>query len=327
MKRTNVVGLFVAIVVAIVAISVISWLAIKPVPNIIQGEVEAKSIKMSSKLAGRIESMNVQSGQKVKQGDLLYSISYPEAQAKLMQAEAARTAASAQSQKARTGARPEEISALYNVWQTSRAGLELAQKNYDRAKNLYESGVIPKQRFDEADANLKASQSTSAAAYSQYQLAVDGARSEDKKSADALVLQASGAVSEVESYITDAIQYAPVDAEVSTVIAEEGELIGAGYPVITLLDMNDVWVTFNIKENMLPKIKQGTVVKGYVPGLDRTVSLEVYYIAVQADYATWSATRTKGEFDIRTFEVRMRPEGNYDGLRPGMTVAVNWDEI
>ena len=311
MKKSNVIGLTIGIVVVIVVVSLVSWFAIKPVPNLIQGEVEVKSVKISSKLAGRIEQMNVHEGQQVKKGELLFELSTPEVEAKLKQAESARNAAQAQSLKARKGARSQE----------------LAQKSYDRVKNLYESGVLPAQKFDEASANLKAMETTAAAAKSQYDMAIEGARREDREAAAALVDQAAGAVSEVESYMADAKQYAPIDGEVSTVIAEPGELIGAGYPVVTLLDMQDMWVSFNIKEDLLPKIKVGSVMKAYVPGLGGYMNLKVDHIAVQAEYATWSATRTKGDFDIRTFEVKARPEAHVEGLRPGMSVIVDWDKI
>lgn len=327
MKKSNVIGLTVGIVVMIVTVSLISWFALKPMPMLIQGEVEVKSIKISSKLPGRIEQMDVAEGQQVNKGQLLFVLGTPEVEAKLRQAEAVRSAAGAQSAKARSGARIQEIEGALSLWKKSQAGMELAQKSYDRIKNLYESGVVPAQKYDEASANLKAMQTTVAAAKAQYDMAIEGARKEDKASAAALVDQASGAVSEVESYISDAKQYSPIDGEVSTVIAEAGELIGAGYPVITLLDMNDMWVSFNIKENLLPKIKIGSVLKAFVPGVDGYVDLKVDYMAVQAEYATWSATRTKGDFDIRTFEVKARPQSRIPGLRPGMTVTVNWDEI
>lgn len=327
MKKSNVIGLTIGIVVVIVVVSLVSWFAIKPVPNLIQGEVEVKSVKISSKLAGRIEQMNVHEGQQVKKGELLFELSTPEIEAKLKQAESARNAAQAQSLKARKGARSQEIAAAYNLWQKAQTGVELAQKSYDRVKNLYESGVLPAQKFDEAAANLKAMETTAAAAKSQYEMAKEGARREDREAAAALVDQASGAVSEVESYMADAKQYAPIDGEVSTVIAEPGELIGAGYPVVTLLDMQDIWVSFNIKEDLLPKIKVGSVMKAYVPGLGGYMNLKVDHIAVQAEYATWSATRTKGDFDIRTFEVKARPETYVEGLRPGMSVIVDWDKI
>ena len=327
MKKSNVIGLTIGIIIVIVAVSLISWFAIKPVPNFIQGEVEATSIKVSSKVPGRIEQMDVKEGQKVTKGQQLFILSTPEVQAKLQQAQAARDAASAQSEKARRGARSQEIEAAFNMWKKAEAGRDLAQKSYDRLKNLYEQGVLPAQKFDEASANLEAMTTTAKAAKSQYDMAVEGARREDRAAAAALVAQASGAVSEVESYAKDAIQYSPIDGEVSTVIAEPGELIGSGYPVITLLDMNDMWVTFNIKEDLLPKVKIGSELNAYVPGLAQTIRLKVNYMAPQAEYATWSATKTRGDFDIRTFEVKAKPIDTIEGLRPGMTVTVNWDEI
>ena len=327
MKKSNVIGLTLAIVVVIVLVSLVSWFAIKPEPMLIQGYVEATSVKVSSKLAGRIEEMNVKAGDSVTKGELLFVLSTPEVEAKLRQAEAARNAAGAQSAKASRGARQQEINGAMNLWQKAEAGVDLAQKSYDRVKRLYEQGVVPAQKFDEASANLKAMQTQADAAKSQYDMALEGARIEDRQAAAALVDQASGAVSEVESYISDARQYSPINGEVSSVIAEQGELIGSGYPVITLMDMNDLWIVFNVKEDLLPKIKVGTELKAYVPGLGGDIELVVYYMAVQAEYATWSATRTKGDFDIRTFEVKARPKGKIAGLRPGMTVTVDWDKL
>ena len=139
--------------------------------------------------------------------------------------------------------------------------------------------------------------------------------------------EAEGAVSEVESYLSDALVYAPVTGEVSTIIAEAGELVGTGYPVVAILDMSDVWVTFNIKEDLMPDIHIGTRMTGYIPALDRSVEFEVTYIAVQADFATWSATRTQGGFDIRTFAVKAKPTQDVEYIRPGMSVLVNWKDI
>lgn len=136
-----------------------------------------------------------------------------------------------------------------------------------------------------------------------------------------------GAVSEVESYLSDALVYSPVTGEVSTIIAEAGELVGTGYPVVAILDMSDVWVTFNIKEDLMPDIHIGTRMTGYIPALDRSVEFEVTYIAVQADFATWSATRTQGGFDIRTFAVKAKPTQDVEYIRPGMSVLVNWKDI
>ena len=328
MKRSNVIGLIGAILAVAAIVALIGWVVVKPAPVLLQGETDVTCYKASSKLAGRIDKMLVKEGQKVHKGELLYTLSIPEVEAKLRQAKAAENAAQAQDKMAMAGARIQQIEAAQSMWQKAEAGVELAQKTFDRIANLYKEGVVPAQKYDEALANLNAMKATAAAAKSQYDMAVDGTRKEDKAAAAALVAQAAGAVSEVESYVADACVYSPVDGEVSTIIAEAGELVGSGYPVVTILDMSDKWVSFNIKETLLPKIKMGTKFPAEIPALAKEVELEVYYIAPQADFATWSATRTQGGFDIRTFNVKARPVGEQNpDLRPGMSAVVNWDEL
>ena len=325
MKKRNVIWLIIAVVVIIAVVALVGWYLKRSEPTIIQGTVECTTYKASSKIAGRIEEMKVEQGDHVTKGQLLYVLSTPELDAKLRQAEAVKSAATALDQKALAGARVQQIEAALNMWQKAQAGKELAQKTYDRVKALYDKGVVPEQKFDEADANYRAMVATEMAAKAQYDLA--GASKEDKDAAAAQVQQAEGVVSEVESYISDAMVYAPVDGEVSTIIAEQGELVGTGYPVVAILDTTDTWVTFNIKETLLPKITVGMKMTAYVPALDRNVELEVTYISVQADFATWSATRTQGSFDIRTFAVKARPVTDVENIRPGMSVLVNWDEL
>ena len=327
MKKRNVIWLIIAVVVIIAVVALVGLYLKRSEPTIIQGTVECTTYKASSKIAGRIEEMKVEQGDHVTKGQLLYVLSTPELDAKLRQAEAVKSAATALDQKALAGARVQQIEAALNMWQKAQAGKELAQKTYDRVKALYDKGVVPEQKFDEADANYRAMVATEMAAKAQYDLAVAGASKEDKDAAAAQVQQAEGVVSEVESYISDAMVYAPVDGEVSTIIAEQGELVGTGYPVVAILDTTDTWVTFNIKETLLPKITVGMKMTAYVPALDRNVELEVTYISVQADFATWSATRTQGSFDIRTFAVKARPVTDVENIRPGMSVLVNWDEL
>ena len=327
MKKRNVIWLIIAVVVIIAVVALVGWYLKRSEPTIIQGTVECTTYKASSKIAGRIEEMKVEQGDHVTKGQLLYVLSTPELDAKLRQAEAVKSAATALDQKALAGARVQQIEAALNMWQKAQAGKELAQKTYDRVKALYDKGVVPEQKFDEADANYRAMVATEMAAKAQYDLAVAGASKEDKDAAAAQVQQAEGVVSEVESYISDAMVDAPVDGEVSTIIAEQGELVGTGYPVVAILDTTDTWITFNIKETLLPKITVGMKMTAYVPALDRNVELEVTYISVQADFATWSATRTQGSFDIRTFAVKARPVTDVENIRPGMSVLVNWDEL
>lgn len=325
--KKRVLSIAAIIIVLIIVIALIGHWLKQSEPTIIQGTVECTTYKASSKIAGRIEEMNLQEGQHVTKGELLYTLSTPELNAKLEQAEATKSAATALDQKALAGARTQQIEAARNLWQKAQAGKILAQRTYERVKILYEKGVVAAQKFDEAEANYQAMAASEAAAKAQYELAVDGASREDKEAAAAQVKQAAGAVSEVESYLSDAMVYSPVDGEISSIIAEKGELIGEGYPAVSIIDTSDVWVTFNIKETLLPKIKIGHAMNAYVPALGKDIELIVKYIAAQADFATWSATRTQGGFDIRTFAVKAYPIVGTDGLRPGMSVLINWNQL
>lgn len=278
MKKSTIVTIILIAAAVVLGVIFISWYLRKATPLYIQGTVECTTYKASSKVPGRIEEMKVEEGQHVTKGELLYTLSTPELNAKLQQAEAVKSAASAMDQKALTGARIQQKEAALNLWEKAQAGLLLAQKTFDRVNNLYEQGVVPAQKLDEARANLQAMQATERAAKAQCELVFDGASKEEKEAAAAQVRQAEGAVSEVESYLSDALVYSPVTGEVSTIIAEAGELVGTGYPVVAILDMSDVWVTFNIKEDLMPDIHIGTRMTGYIPALDRSVEFEVTYI-------------------------------------------------
>ena len=327
MKKSSIIVIVVIAAAVVLGVIFVSWYLRRSTPLYIQGVVECTTYKASSKVPGRIEEMKVEEGQHVSKGELLYTLSTPELQAKLQQAEAVKGAASALDRQAMVGARSQQKEAALNLWQQAQAGLQLAEKTYERVKNLYDQGVVPAQKLDEATANLQAMQATERAAKAQYEMVHDGARVEEKEAAAAQVRQAEGAVSEVESYLSDAMVYSPVTGEISTIIAEAGELVGSGYPVVAILDLSDLWVTFNIREDLLPKIKMGTLMTGYVPALDKEVEFKVTYIAPQADFATWSATRTQGSFDIRTFAIKAKPTTDVENIRPGMSVLVNWNQI
>ena len=314
-------------IVLIIIVALVGYHLKHSEPIILQGTVECTTYRASSKIAGRIEKMNLHEGQHVTKGELLYTLSTPELNAKLQQAEAAKNAATALDQKALAGARIQQIEAARNLWQKAQAGRVLSQRTFERVKTLYEQGVVAAQKFDEAEANYQAMVASEAAAKAQYELALDGASKEDKEAAAAQVQQAEGAINEVESYISDAMIYSPVDGEISSIIAEQGELVGSGYPVVSIINTTDIWATFNVKETLLPKIKIGGKMVAYIPALDKDIEFEVRYISVQADFATWSATRTQGSFDIRTFAVKAYPIGNAEGLRPGMSVLIDLNQL
>ena len=289
--------------------------------DIIMGQVEATQVRISGKVPGRIEAYRFSEGDKVKVGDTLVFLDTPEVLAKLQQAEAVRRAAEAQNAKAIKGARAQEIAGAYEMWQKAKAGLDIAQKSYTRVQNLFDKGVMSAQKRDEAEASYKAMAATEKAAKSQYDMAVDGARVEDKAAAAALVGQAAGAVAEVESYLKEAALVSPIDGEVSERFPEVGELVGTGAPIMNITDLNDMWVTFSIREDHLKNIKIGTELDAFIPALDnRPVKLKVYYMKDMGTYAAWKATKTNGQFDSKTFEVRARPMEKVADLRPGMSV-------
>ncbi|MCL3780594.1 HlyD family efflux transporter periplasmic adaptor subunit [Prolixibacteraceae bacterium JC049] len=304
------------------------WLISKPVPTEIQGEVEASEMKVASKLIGRIDSLPVKKGMSIKKGDLLFRIVSPEVTAKMNQAQGAQLAAEAQQLKASNGARPQDIQAAFNVYQKAKAAAEFARKTFVRIKNLHAEGVIPEQKRDEVETKMIAALETEKAAKAIWEKAKSGARLEDKKAAAALVKRAQGAVEEVQSYMNETLIFAPENGEIANIIAENGELVPAGFPVVSLVDLEDVWVTFNLREDYLAKIKMGSVFEARFPALGmKKVKLKVSYIHVQAAYANWNATKTMGDFDMKTFEVQARPVEKVDGLRPGMSALVNWDEV
>lgn len=300
----------------------------RPVPLEIQGEVEATQIKVASKLVGRIDSLAVKKGDEIGAGMLLFTISSPELEAKFSQASAVRQAAGAQRDKAFNGAQKEDIQAAFNSWQTALAAAEFTKKTYSRIQNLFQDGVIPEQQKDEVETKMKAAVETEKAAHSLYEKAKNGARLEDKDAAGALVLQADGVISEVNSYLNERRITAPISGEIANVLAERGELIPAGYPVVSIVDLSDVWVTFNLREDLLAAIQKGSLIPARFPALGmKEIMLKVTYINVLGDFATWNATKTRGDFDMKTFEIHAVPVDPTAGLRPGMSAIVNWDRI
>jgi HlyD family secretion protein len=317
-----------AIIAMIIFIVYAIWIIARPVPLEIQGEVEATQIKVASKLVGRIDSLMVHKGDDVNAGSVLFTITSPELNARFLQASAVRNAARFQKEKADNGAMKEDIQAAFNSWQTALASSEFAQKTFQRVDNLYKSGVVAAQQKDEAEARMKAAVETENAAHSLYEKARNGARYEDKGSAGELVAQAEGVITEVNSYLSETRIAAPITGEIANIISERGELVPAGYPVITIVDLNDVWVTFNLRENLLASIRKGSTFKARFPALGmKEIMLKVNYINALGEFATWNATKTSGDFDTKTFEVHAVPVEMTAGLRPGMSALVNWDEV
>lgn len=290
--------------------------------NVIQGEVEVSEYRVSSKLPGRIAEICVTEGDFVHKGDTLAILDVPEVEAQKRAAEATQDAAKAVSDMADNGARKEQIQAAYQLWQQAVAASDIAEKTYKRLQNLYNEGVISAQKRDETFAAYKATQAQVLAAKSQYDMAKSGARNEERKAASDQANAAKNATDVVKSLLRETVQIATADGEVSEIFPKVGELVGLGSPIMSISEMNDMWGTFNIREDQLNGMKVGDTFKAYCPAFDKEIEMKVYHIKDQGSFAVWKATKTNGQYDIKTFEVKARPSKPVEGLRPGMTLII-----
>lgn len=326
-KNNNLLIGVLALVAIILAVAVIGYIVSRPKAIVIQGEAEATEYRVSGKVPGRIEEFRAEEGQAVRKGDTLVVIDSPEIRSKMAEAHAARAAAVAQKNKAYNGAQQEQITGAYELWQKALVGEEVMRKSYERIRTLHEEKVVSDQKFDEVKAQYDAACATSRAAKSQYDMAVKGARQEDKDAAVALVERANAAVELLNSYQEEILLTAPADGIIAARYPKVGELVGQGSPIMTIQDLDDVWFTFNIREDRLEGMQSGDKLSLTIPALkNREITATVYYIAVRESYATWRATKEIGEFDTKTFEVRARPDGRVEGLRPGMSVILERKE-
>ena len=321
-QHSNVLLAFFTLVAVIVIVSVIGFFTLGKGPEIIQGQAEATEYRVSSKVPGRILKYFVTEGDQVKAGDTLAILEAPDVMAKLMQAQAAEQAALAMNQKANRGTRAEQLQAAFEMWQKAKAGLEIAEKSYKRVNNLFEQGVVSEQKRDEAKAQYEAMKATEKAANAQYTMAKNGAQAEDKAMAAAQVERAKGAVAEVSSYINETYLVASADGEVTEIFPKVGELVGTGAPIMNVAQLNDMWVTFNVREDLLKDFTVGGEIKAYIPALEKDAVLKVYYMKDLGSYAAWKATKTTGQFDLKTFEVRAKAVNAVENLRPGMSAII-----
>ena len=321
-QHNNILLAIAGFIAVVIIVALIGFLALGRDPNVIQGQVEVSEYRVSSKVPGRILELRVKEGDYVKAGDTLAILDAPEVRAKMEQARSAESAAAALELKAQNGARKEQIQGAFSVLQQAKAGYEIAEKSYQRIQRLYDEGVVSAQKRDEVYANYKAMEAQMKAAQSQYDMAVNGARMEDKLAAAAQVGRAKGAVQEVNSYIHETVQIAQKEGEVSDIYPKVGELVGTGSPIMSIAVMDDMWGTFNVREDQLNGMKVGTEFSAFVPAFNKEIKMKVYYLKDQGSYAVWKATKANGQYDLKTFEVKARPVEKLDGLRPGMSLII-----
>ncbi|MCH5238737.1 MAG: efflux RND transporter periplasmic adaptor subunit [Muribaculaceae bacterium] len=311
----------VVVIIILAGLAIFGFLVIKQGPDTIQGQADATEIRISGKLPGRVEEIYVEEGDKVRKGDTLVHIHSSLVDARLGQAEAMESAAKAADAKVDAGTRQQIIQTAYELWQQALAAEGIAKKTYDRMEALYSKGVVSEQKRDEAKAAYEAAKAGVAAAESQYSLAKSGAQKEDKEAAKAMVNVAKGGVSEVYALLEDQYLLAPYDGEITEIYPNVSELVATGAPIMSL-QKDDHWVVFNVRETLLKDITTGSIIKIHIPALDKHTEAKVFYIKDLGTYANWQATKSTGDYDARTFQIKARPTERIENLRPGMSVIL-----
>lgn len=321
-QHNNILLAIIGFATVVILVAIIGFFTLGKKPEIVQGEIEVSEYRVSSKLPGRILELRVKEGDYVRVGDTLAILEAPEVNAQEKAAAAQQQAAAAMSDMADNGARKEQIQAAYQLWQQALAAADIAQKSYQRVQNLFDQGVMSAQKRDEAFAGYKAREAQVKAAKSQYDMAKNGAREEEKRAAKKQAQAAEGAANVVRSLLRETVQISNVEGEVSSVYPKEGELVGTGSPIMSISIMKDLWGTFNIREDQLKGMKVGDTFKAYAPAFNKEINMKVFYIKDQGSYAVWKATKTNGQYDLKTFEVKARPTQKFEGLRPGMSLVI-----
>ena len=306
---------FVVVLIVVVIVSTVGILSLKNKPEILQGQAEATEIRISGKLPGRIDKFLVEEGQDVLKGDTLVVINSPEIVAKYDQVDAIKNAAVYENQKIEEGTRKQIVESAYQLWMKSKSDLELATTTYNRISSLYRDSVVTSQRKDETEAIYKAALAGERAAFQQYQMALDGARKQDRESSQSMVDAARSTVQEVAALLQDARLTAPESGQIAVIYPKRGELVGPGTPIMSLVVLEDAHVVLNVREDLMPHFRMKGKFKGDVPALARKgIEFEIYYISPLGSYSTWKSTKQVGSYDMRTFEIKARPTAPLDRI-------------
>lgn len=318
-KNKSLIFTVVLVLIIVAAMALVGFIFIKPAPDTIQGMGDATEIRISGKLPGRVANLYVEEGQRVKAGDTLVRIHSSLVEARLAQAEAMEDVSKAANRKVDAGTRRQIIASARDLLDQATAASGIAKKTYDRMESLFSKGVISAQKRDEAKAAYDAAKAGESAARSQYELALAGPQAEDRDAAAGMVKVAQGSVSEVGAILEDQYLLAPADGVITVVYPNVSELVATGAPIMNL-QKDDDHAVFNVRETLLKDIKEGTKIKVKIPALDKEETMTVYYIRDLGTYANWQATKSTGDYDARTFQIKARPEKKIENFRPGMSV-------
>lgn len=326
-QHNNILLAVIGFTTAVVAVGLIGFFTLGKTDETIQGEVEVSEFRVSCKLPSRVLEIRVKEGDYVHVGDTLAILDVPEASAQQKVAEATEGATQALSNLTDAGARKEQLQGAYELLQQAQAASEITHKTYKRMQNLYNEGVVSAQKRDEAFAAYKAAEAQVKVAQSQYDLARNGARQQEKEAAKKNAEAAKNAVNVVKSLLRETVQVSKVEGEVSTIYPKVGELVGMGSPIMSISIMSDMWGTFNVREDLLNGMRVGDTFTAFSPAFKKNVKMKVYAIKDEGAYAVWKATKSTGQYDLKTFEVKARFTQKFDGLRPGMSLIVKQGDL
>lgn len=321
MKSRTVLIAAAVLLAGVAAVSI--WASLSPEPVVVQGEVEATRVDIAPKVAGQIAALHIEEGQRVEAGALLVELESPQLMAGLASAEAATAVARADRERINS-TRPEAIAARRAELEKAQADLVLARQSYDRATVLAERAAASQQQLDSAENSLAAAQAAVAAAEANLTLATNGASPEERAVAEAQVQQAEASLNQIRADVAELTVSAPISGEVVSRVAEVGALAAAGAPLLSIVDLDDVWFTFNLREDLLGGLEVGDTMQVHLPAIGQDVAVRVTTISALGSYANWRATRATGDFDLRTFQIRAQPTEPVAGLRPGMSAIVEW---
>ena len=308
--------------IAVLIVAIIGFFTLGKTDEVIQGEVEVGEYRVSCKLPARVVEIRVKEGDFVHKGDTLAILEIPEMNGQEKVAQSTEAATQALSNLTEEGARREAIQSAQQLVVQAKAATDVAKKTYDRMQNRFSEGVMSQQKRDEAKAAWEVALAHENAMKSQYEMAKNGARTEEKKAAQSQANAAKHAVDVVRSVLKETVQVAAVDGEVSDIYPKEGELVGMGSPILSISMMKDMWGTFNVREDQLNGLKVGDTFTAFSPAFNKELKLKVFEIKDEGSYAVWKATKSNGQYDLKTFEVKARPINPFDGLRPGMSLIV-----
>jgi HlyD family secretion protein len=317
-----------SVIVGLVAAAVAGlsiWYLVRPEPLLVQGEVDATRLDIAARVDGRVADIPVARGQNVGAGAVLVRIDNPETVAKHEQTLAAKIVAEAQLANINAGTRAEVVAARKAAYERAQASVTLAQKTYERVRQLAERGNAPQARLDQVTDALHESERAMDQARSAHEQAVNGYTREERQIAEASVQKAVADIKAVQSIIDQMVVYAPVASQVYKRNVEPGEYVSPGVPLVTLIDLDDMWIHFDLREDLVKTLKTGDRFGVRIPALDdRRITVEVKLIATKGEYASWRATRATGDFDLRTFSIRAYPVDKVPELRPGMSAYLDW---